>query len=142
LPDVFLALGFVVHYAQPVMQSPLVAGLHHLLHYSALHTVTISMHSFVIVGPLLALSYVFYQPALPVFVGMLAYGIVDFLTHRHWAYNHFFPLPVAPIAGIFSYTAVGVTIIEHMLLLLFMVWWTLKRRRGHPGAPQKRPGLS
>jgi hypothetical protein len=97
LPDVFSALGFVPHYLEHVTPSPLVAGIHTLLHHSALHVITVSMHSFVVVGPLLALSCVLYKPALPLFVGMLAHGIVDFLTHRQWAYNHFFPLPFAPI---------------------------------------------
>lgn len=127
LPDVFLALGFVAHYGAIVTQSPLVEALHRLLHHSILHTVTVAMHSFVIVGPLLALSAVLYRPALPFFVGMLAHGIVDFLTHRQWAYNHFFPLPFAPIAGLFSYTDMGFTVAEHALLLLFVVWWVLKQ---------------
>jgi hypothetical protein len=35
-------------------QSATVAALHHLLHHSALHSLTLSMHSIVIVGPLLA----------------------------------------------------------------------------------------
>ena len=142
LPDVFLALGFVAHYGAIVTQSPRVEALHTLLHHSTLHTMTIAMHSFVIVGPCLALSAVLYRPALPFFVGMLAHGIVDLLTHRQWAYNHFFPIPLAPIAGLFSYTDVGFTLVEHALLLLFVGWWMLKRRRGHPGVPLKHPGLS
>ena len=142
LPDVVLVLGFVAHYLERVTQSVTAAALHDLLHHSALHAVAVSLHSFVIVGPLLALSFVLYKPALPVFVGMLAHGIVDFLTHRQWAYNHFFPLPFAPVGGIVSYTDVGFTIVEHALLLLFVVWWMLKRRRGHPGAHRQRPGLS
>ena len=142
VPDVFLALGFVAHYGAIVTQSPLVEALHRLLHHSALHTVTVAMHSFVIVGPCLALSAVLYKPAMPFFVGMLAHGIVDLLTHRQWAYNHLFPLPFAPIRGIVSYTDVGFTIVEHALLLLFVGWWVLKRQRVHPGAHRKRPRLS
>ena len=65
LPDVFLALGFVAHYVEHLTQSPLVADIHTLLHHSELHTVTVAMHSFVVVGPLLALSAVLYRPALP-----------------------------------------------------------------------------
>jgi uncharacterized membrane protein len=80
------------------------------------------------VGPFLALSAVLYKPAMPFFVGMLAHGITDFLTHRQWAYNHLFPIPLAPIAGLFSYTEVGFTVVEHALLLLFVVWWVLKRK--------------
>ena len=142
LPDVFLALGFVAHYGAIVTQSPRVEALHTLLHHSTLHTVTVAMHSFVIVGSCLALSCVLYKPAMPFFVGMLAHGIVDFLTHRQWAYNHFFPIPLAPIRGIFSYTDVGFTVVEHALLLLFVVWWVLKRQRMQPGAHRKRQGLS
>jgi uncharacterized membrane protein len=129
LPDVLLALGFVAHYGAIVTQSPLVEALHNLLHHSGLHTVTVAMHSFVIVGLFLALSAVLYRPAMPLFVGMLAHGIVDFLTHRQWAYNHWFPLPFAPIRGIVSYTDVGFTLVEHALLLLFVVWWVLKRKK-------------
>ena len=142
VPDVFLALGFVPHYLEQVTQSPLVADIHTLLHHSGLHTVTVAMHSFVVVGPCLALSCVLYKPALPFFVGMLAHGIVDFLTHRQWAYNHLFPLPFAPIRSIVSYTDVGFTVVEHALLVLFVVWWVLKRQRIQPGAHLKRQGLS
>jgi hypothetical protein len=142
LPDVFLALGFVPHYLEHVTQSPLVAEIHTLLHHSTLHTVTVAMHSFVIVGLFLALSAVLYRPALPFFVGMFAHGIVDLLTHRQWAYNHLFPLPFAPIRSIVSYTDVGFTVVEHVLLLLFVGWWMLKRRRIYPGANLKRQGLS
>jgi hypothetical protein len=142
LPDMFLALGFAAHYGAIVMQSPLVEALHTLLHHSMLHTVTVAMHSFVIVDPCLALSAVLYKPAMPFFVGMLAHGIVDFLTHRQWAYNHLFPLPFAPIRSIVSYTDVGFTVVEHTLLLLFVVWWMLKRQRIQPGANLKHQGLS
>jgi len=142
VPDVFLALGFVAHSLENLTHSAMAAEFHALLHHSALHTVTIALHSFVVVGPLLALSAVLYKPAMPFFVGMLAHGIVDLLTHRQWAYNHLFPIPLAPIGGIVSYTDVGFTVVEHALLLLFVVGWMLKRRRGHLGANQKRPGLS
>jgi hypothetical protein len=128
LPDVFLALGFVAHYLEHLTHSVTAAEFHTLLHHSTLHTVTVSMHSFVIVGPCLALSAVLYKPAMPFFVGMFAHGVVDFLTHRQWAYNHLFPLPFAPIQGIVSYTDMGFTVVEHALLLLFVVWWLLKRK--------------
>ena len=68
LPDVFLALGFVAHYLENFTHSAMAAELHTLLHHSVLHTVTIAMHSFVLVGPCLALSSLFYRPALPFFV--------------------------------------------------------------------------
>ena len=142
LPDGFLALGFVAHSLENLTHSAMAAALHALLHHSALHTVTVAMHSFVIVGPLLALSAVLYRPALPFFVGMLSHGIVDLLTHRQWAHNHFFPLPFAPIAGLFSYTDMGFTLVEHVLLLLCVGWWVLKRRRMQPGANLKQQGLS
>jgi hypothetical protein len=132
LPDVFLALGFVAHYVEHVTPSPLVAALHDLLHHSTLHTVTVSMHSFVVVGPCLALSYILYKPALPFFIGMLAHVIVDLLTHRQWAYNHLFPLPFAPIVGLFSYTDVGFTIRGAC---------TAAALRGVVGAEAERPSM-
>jgi hypothetical protein len=36
---------------------------------------------------------------------------------------------------------VGFTLVEHALLL-FIVWWVLKRRRMQPGANLKHQGLS
>jgi hypothetical protein len=142
LPDVFLALGFVAHSLENLTHSAMAAEFHALLHHSALHTVTVALHSFVIVSPCLALSAVLYTPAMPFFVGMFAHGIVDLLTHRQWAYNHFFPIPLAPIVGLFSYTDVGFTIVEHALLLLFVVWWVRKRQRMQPGAYLKHQGTS
>jgi hypothetical protein len=142
VPDVFLALGFVAHSLENLTHAAMAAAFHRLLHHSVLHTVTVAMHSFVIVGPCLALSALLYRPALPFFVGMLAHGIVDVLTHRQWAYNHFFPIPLAPISGLFSYTDMGFTVVEHALLLLFLVWWMLKRQRTQPGANLNRQGVS
>jgi membrane-bound metal-dependent hydrolase YbcI (DUF457 family) len=132
LPDVFLAIGFVPHYVERFTPSALVKAVHDLLHHSALHTVTVSLHSFVLVGLLLALSYVLYKPALPVFVGMLAHGIADLLTHRQWTYNHFFPIPLPSIRGIVSYTDTGFTLVEHALLLLFVVWYIVHAKRHEP----------
>src|SRR5215831_11159575 len=142
LPDVFLALGFVAHALENFTHSAMAAELHTLLHHSMLHTVTVAMHSFVVVGPFLVLFAVLYRPVLPFFVGMLAHGIVDLLTHRQWAYNHFFPLPFAPIRSLVSYTEVGCTIVEHALLLLFAVWWVRKRRRMQPRVYLEHQGLS
>lgn len=129
LPDAFLAAGFILHYLERLTASPMVAQWHHLLHFSILHTVmTVGMHSFVLIGPLLALSYMFYKPALPFWVGMLAHGVVDLLTHKRWAYNHFFPIPLAPLRAIVSYTNTTFTCVEHALLLLFVLWWLQARR--------------
>jgi len=58
LPEVFLALGFVPHYLEHVTHSAMAAAFHNLLHHSVLHTVTVSLHSFVIVDPCLTLSCV------------------------------------------------------------------------------------
>ena len=142
VPDVFLALGFVAHSLENLTHAAMAAELHALLHHSTLHTVTVALHSFVIVAPCLALSAVFSKPALPFLVGMLAHGIVDILTHRQWAYSHLFPFPFAPIRSIVSYTDVGFTIAEHALLLLFLGWWVLKRRRMQPRVILKHHGLS
>lgn len=127
LPDVLLALGFIPHYLEEMTNSATVASLHRLLHHSDLQSVTVGMHSFMIAGPLLVLAYFVYKPALPFLVGMLAHGIVDLLTHAQWVYNHFYPIRLEPIRGIFSYTDVGFTIVEHALLLLCGGWWIIKR---------------
>ena len=96
LPDAILATGFIFHVPLPW---PIVSDLHALLHFSWLHTVTIALHSFVVVGPLLALSWLFRRAATPLFVGMLSHGLVDLITHRTWEYNHFFPVPLPPISS-------------------------------------------
>lgn len=127
LPDGLLALGFIPHYLEEMTNSAMVASLHNLFHHSDLHIVTVGLHSFMIVGPLLVLAYFVYKSALPFLVGMLAHSIVDLLTHVQWAYNHFFPIRWEPISGMFSYTDVGFTIVEHAFLLLFVGWWILKR---------------
>ena len=140
VPDMFLVAGFIPHYLEPLTAYPMVAQWHHLLHFSTLHTVTVYMHSFVIVGPLLALSYVFYKPALPFWVGMLAHGVVDLLTHARWPYNHFFPIPIAPLRAAVSYTDTAFTLVEHALLLLFALWWLQARRyrtKPQPGAAHR-----
>ena len=139
VPDAFLALGFVFHYLEPRMPSAMVAELHRLLHHSALHTITVSMHSLVLVSALLAVVYRLSKPLMPFFVGMLAHGIVDLLTHRQWAYNHFFPIPLQPIGGLFSYTAVGFTIVEHVLLCVVVVWWIIQRRKRSPMRQEAEP---
>lgn len=51
LPDALLAIGFVPHYLEHVTPSAMVVELHRLLHHSDLHLLTVSMHSFVLVGP-------------------------------------------------------------------------------------------
>lgn len=123
LPDMLLALGYIPHYLEDMTNAATVALLHHLFHHSDLHSVTVGMHSFMIVGPLLVLAYFVFKPALPFLVGMLAHGIVDLLTHAQWAYNHFYPIRLEPISGIFSYTDMGFTIVEHAFLLLVVGWW-------------------
>ena len=127
LPDGLLAIGFIPHYLEDMTNSTTVSLLHNLFHHSDLHIVTVGLHSFLIVGSLLALTYFVYKPVLPLFVGMLAHGIVDLLTHAQWAYNHFFPIRLAPISGIFSYIDVEFTIAEHAFLLLVVGWWIIKR---------------
>ena len=84
LPDVFLALGFVAHYGAIVTQSSLVEALHTLLHHSTLHSVTVSRHSFVVVGPLLALSAGLYKPAMPCFVGLLPHHARAIELRKSW----------------------------------------------------------
>lgn len=140
-PDMLLVAGFVPHYVERLTTSPMVAKWHHLLHFSTLHVVTVGMHSFVIVVSLLALSYVFYKPALPFGVGMLAHGVVDLLTHAQWAYNHFFPIPLAPLQAIVSYTDTIFTLVEHALLLLFAVWWLWQRRYRTTPQPIRRSSV-
>jgi hypothetical protein len=129
LPDVFIGTGFIFHVAEPRTSLPIVAQLHALLHHSELHTITVALHSFLLAGPLLALAWLFYRAAAPFFVGMLSHAVVDFLTHRTWAYNHFYPVPLPPVRGVVSYTDPVFTVVEHAALLLLVVWFVGRRMR-------------
>lgn len=129
LPDAILALGFVPHALEPLIASPWLSQLHALLHFSALHLVTVAMHSLLLVGLALALAAAAYRPLLPCLVGMFAHGVADLLTHQRWAYNHFFPLPLAPFVAPVDYTTFGFTVAEHLFLLLVGAWWLRRRRR-------------
>jgi cbb3-type cytochrome oxidase subunit 3 len=138
LPDTIAGLGFVFHVAEPWTSLAIVADLHALLHLSPLHTVTIALHSFVIIGPLLLLCWRFRWRARPLVVGMLAHAIVDLLTHRTWAYNHFFPLPLPPLRSVVSYTDAWFTVLEHGTLLGFVLWLFWRGRHGSSARPAPR----
>lgn len=129
LPDTILAIGFVFHVAEPWTRLPVVADLHRLFHHSALHAVTIALHSFVVVAPLLVLSGLFLRSASPLLVGMLSHGAIDLLTHRTSGYNHFFPLPVPPIRSPLSYTDPAFSILEHVSVGVVLIWLWLRHRR-------------
>jgi hypothetical protein len=74
---------------------------------------------------------------------MLSHGIVDLLTHRTSAYNHFFPLLLPPVRSVVSYTDPGFTILEHTALLLFLVWVFARRRMTKRAlAPEGTPGVA
>jgi hypothetical protein len=133
LPDLILAVGFVFHVSEPWTRLGLVADLHALFHHSSLHTVTVALHSFVLVLPLLGLSYLVLRPALPFVVGMLSHGVIDLITHRSSAYNHLFPIPAPPLRSPLSYTDPTFTVIEHLAFLAAVFW--LYRRRRRPTAP-------
>ncbi|MBS3167535.1 metal-dependent hydrolase [Candidatus Woesearchaeota archaeon] len=123
MPDLILAIGYIFHFAG---QSPVVQTLHNFFHRSLLHSVTELMHSFILVIPLLVLSYFFYKTILPFFVGMLSHVILDLLTHQTSLYNHLYPLPFQPIASFVSYTSFWFTIIEHLFILIFVIWFLRK----------------
>jgi hypothetical protein len=122
VPDLLLAIGYPFHIINYEF-------LHNLFHHSFLHTITEYMHSFLIVLPLFVIAWLLYKTALPFFVGMLSHGAIDLLTHQRWGYNHFLPIPLDPIMGLFSYTSLWFTIVEHIFVLTFVVW--IIRRRLH-----------
>jgi membrane-bound metal-dependent hydrolase YbcI (DUF457 family) len=134
LPDLILAVGFIFHVSEPWTRLALVADLHALFHHSPLHTVTVALHSFVLVLPLLGLSYLILRPAMPFVIGMLSHGVVDLLTHRGSAYNHLFPIPARPLGSPLDYTDPVFTVIEHVVLLATVFW--LYRRRTLPAPPR------
>lgn len=139
LPDVLLAVGYVFHVAEPHVGLQMVAGAHALLHHSPLHSVTVAMHSFLVVGWLTAFAWLFIPSLLPLGLGMLSHGVVDLLTHGSAAYNHLYPLPIRPWSSPVSYTTPVFTVVEHLGVLAFAVW-VLRRRRLSPGSPPTSPG--
>lgn len=125
LPDFFLAVGYIFHYTG---DSLLVQKLHNLFHHSLLHSITEYMHSFFFILFLMILAHFFYKSAMPFYVGMFSHALVDFFTHQRSSYNHFLPIPLEHIGGIVSYTSLWFTILEHSLIVLFVLW-ILKRKR-------------
>lgn len=119
LPDLILATGYIFHVVQ---FGPVTQWLHQLLHHSQLHTVTIAMHSFVVIVPLLCLCVLFCKIALPVFIGMLSHAFVDLLTHQKGGYNHLYPLDVPQFVSPFSYTSTTFTVIEHITFIGIIGW--------------------
>lgn len=118
VPDALLAIGFIFYFAG---SSAFVEFAHTLFHYSWLHQVTIAMHSFTLVVPLLALVALFYKKVVPFVVGILSHGVIDALTHTAWGYNHFYPFNVPQIPGIVSYTDTWFSVLEHIVVLVFLL---------------------
>ncbi|MDT8369094.1 MAG: hypothetical protein RQ745_07790 [Longimicrobiales bacterium] len=129
LPDVILAIGFIFHVAEPRSSLQWVADAHALLHFSVLHEVTVVLHSLVLMTPLLALAWILRPTLVPLFVGIVAHSVVDLFTHQKWAYNHFHPLPLPPLHAPLSYTDATFTVLEHIGVVVFVVW-VVRRRRG------------
>jgi hypothetical protein len=127
LPDSLLAIGFVFHVAEAWTHFAAVASLHWLFHHSALHSVTIALHSFVFIVPFLILSRTHLRLVTPLAVGMLSHAVIDFLTHRTAGYNHLFPIPLSPVRSPLSYTDPVFTLVEHASVILALLW--LWRRR-------------
>lgn len=128
LPDVILAIGFIPHVLEARLDSPVVSALHELLHFGWPHTITEMMHSLLFVGALLAVGHLLVASLVPVAVGMMAHGVVDLVTHRTWAYNHFLPLPAEPVRSPISYTSPWFTVLEHAGLALFIFWYGRRRK--------------
>lgn len=124
IPDVLLVSGFIFHF---LGSNAIAKILHNFFHHSVVHLFTEVMHSFIIIIPLLVLAFFFYKISVPFFVGMLSHSFIDLLTHQNSLYNHFLPLPIDPIAGIVSYTTFWFTVIEHIMLLAFIVWVRKKK---------------
>ena len=90
---------------------------------------TVALHSLVVVMPLVVVSYLVWRRATPLVVGMLSHGVVDLLTHRTSAYNHLFPIPMAPMASPLDYRDPGFAVVEHLALLAFVFWVASRWRR-------------
>lgn len=133
LPDVVLGIGFLPHVLEARTNSPLVAELHHVLHFGWAHAATEVMHSFLFAGALLALGHLVSRAFVPIAVGMMAHAAADLLTHRVWPYNHFLPLPFEPVRSPIDYTSLWFTLLEHAALAAFIVWYVRRWRAGRAG---------
>ena len=125
-PDLILILGFIFNVFG---NSSNVQYFHRLFHSSILQTITEYMHSILIVIFLMIISWFLYKKAFPFLVGMLSHNIIDLLTHQKWAYNHFLPLKVEPIMGMVSYTSTWFTILEHLFVVIFIIWFFRKKNK-------------
>ncbi|MFT7616348.1 MAG: hypothetical protein ACI8Y7_001179 [Candidatus Woesearchaeota archaeon] len=59
---------------------------------------------------------------------MFSHALVDFLTHQQSAYNHFLPIPLSLVRSVISYTSMWFTIVERVLLVVFVIWLWKKKR--------------
>ncbi len=125
LPDLILAIGFIFHF---LGNSQAISYMHNLFHHSILHDVTKLMHSFALVIPLLILCLLIYKKALPFFVGMLSHVILDFLTHQKMGYNILYPFNFPIFSSQISYTSTWFTILEHLFVIGFIVWFYKNRK--------------
>lgn len=125
IPDLFLVLGAPFHV---LPKNAIFDFLHNLFHHSVLHEITKYMHSFVIVVLLFFLSYFLLKEYIPFVVGVFSHVFIDLLTHQRSGYNHFLPFNVPHFTGGFHYGDLWFTIVEHLLVLVFIIWiWRKKK---------------
>ncbi len=139
VPDLVLAIGYIPHFLKRRCPVPVVQEAHTFLHEGWLHGVTQAMHSLVLVRALTIAALLFLRSALPFFVGMLAHGVVDLLTHGRFPYNHLYPFPVDPVLSPISYIDLWFTTMEHLALAVALVWLVARWRSGRAFARLRPP---
>lgn len=138
-PDFVLAIGYIPHFLKRRYPVPVVQEAHSFFHEGWLHGVTQAMHSLVVVVALTVVALLFLRAAVPLFVGMLAHGVVDLLTHGRAAYNHLYPFPVDPFLSPISYTDLWFTVMEHLAVVVALALLVTRWRSGRASARPRTP---
>ncbi|MBL4694719.1 zinc dependent phospholipase C family protein [Candidatus Gracilibacteria bacterium] len=134
LPDVLMLFKylylFIITLSSGVLASDLIHEQIHQISFVQIYGLI--FHS-VFLWLFLAFLGIFYKRKFfyAFVIGGVSHVVTDFLTHRgQWAWNHLYPLDIAPIDGLVRFTDLAFMIPINILWLLIFVpklWSYLKR---------------
>ncbi len=84
-------------------------------------------------GAVIIIGKLLYKSLLPIGIGAIAHIIADALTHQGgWAWNHLYPLNIAPIQGVFDFMSPWFLLVEHIVWIIIFtprIWHFFRKRR-------------
>jgi len=68
---------------------------------------------------IIGLGKFLWKPLLPFGIGAIVHAFADALTHQgSWAWNHLYPLKIAPVQGLFDFMNPWFLLVEHTIWLI------------------------